>query len=126
MNIEETLKLALGGLVGGRIYPTIFPQAPATPVWPAIRYVRVSTSVFEDLCGEGDDDSHDVRVQLDIVAEGFVAARTLRDQVRIAMKSVAVLASGEFQDFDPETKTHRRTLDYIFYESSGVGADSPP
>jgi hypothetical protein len=120
MTIEADIFMKLQSLVSGHCYTSTFPQAPATPVFPAIRYTRVSAAPGEDLLGDGGDETADVRMQLDLVAKSFGAMTTLRDQVMVAMKNFDPPAvwDSEFRDYDFETKTHRCVLDYLFYPSS--------
>lgn len=120
MSLETALFTALKSLVGNRVSPVTFPQPPAVPTWPAIRYTFISTVPIEDLCGDGDDETAEALVQLDLVASTFSAARALRLQVMAAMRTFdppAILqnSSGEF---DADTKTYREQLDYLFHPSS--------
>jgi len=120
VSLESDLKTALGALVDGRFFPNKFPQSPATPVWPAIRYTIVSVVPSVDLCGDGGDETADKRVQFDIVGLGYSAVKAIRDQVLPIMKTFdpPAIWDGEFNDFDPDTKTDRCTLDYLFFPSS--------
>jgi Protein of unknown function (DUF3168) len=123
MILENALFVALAPLVGSRMSPNIFPQPPDIPTWPAIRYTFISTVPIQDLCGDGDDDTADTRVQLDIVAKTFKAVRQLRLDVIAAMQSFDPPARVELSssDYDAETKTYREILDYSFYGSSQSG-----
>jgi hypothetical protein len=119
MSIEGALFTGLRTLVADRVYPLNFPQTPA-PVWPAIRYTFPSFRPATALCGDSGDKSATTRVQLDIVAETYVAARALRLQVMAVMKVFeppAVLDGGG-EDPDLETKTYRIRLDYLIFASS--------
>ena len=78
---SEALHSLLAPLVSGRCWPVVFPQKPA-PTWPAIRYTPVGGTVTPDVCGGGDGTLDDVRVQIDCVAETYIAARNLSNQVR--------------------------------------------
>lgn len=127
MTLEVDLMTTLKSLVGNRMSPNTFPQPPAVPVWPAIRYTFVSTTPVVDLCGDGDDSTAEPRVQLDLVANGYKEVRLLRLQVMAAMRLFVppAILDGSFSDYDPITKTHWETLDYLFYGSSDSG-NSPP
>lgn len=118
--ISAVVREALRGLVAGRCYPNTFPQAPAVPVWPSIRYSVISQQPVADICGTGDVSTDDTRIQVDIVAKTYGAAITLRDQVITAMVGLDPPAArdGGFEDYDAETETHRCTLDFIFCASS--------
>ena len=127
MSIENDIFSALKTLVGNRISPDIFPQPPAVPTWPAIRYTIISDVPFSDLCGDGDEDTPEKRVQFDLVASTFAAVRSLRLQVRAAMKMFdpPCLLEISSSEFDAETKTYREIMDYSFHASSDSG-NSPP
>lgn len=120
MTIEATVFQRLNGLVNGRCYPNVFPQGPNLPAFPGIVYSRISTTPGEDLCGDGDDEVADVRVQLDLVAKSYGAVITLRNQVKTLMKNFdpPAIWDAERWFYDDETKTHRCVLDYLFYPSS--------
>lgn len=122
MSLEEDLFSALKSLVGNRVAPS-FPQPPKTPTWPAIRYNIVSNVPVIDIDGDGDDSTSEPRIQLDIVANTYEAARALRLQVMAAMKTFnppAVLQNSN-STTDAETKTSREILEYITYGSSDDG-----
>jgi hypothetical protein len=121
--LETAIVEAIGPLVDGRAYPNTFPQDPALPIWPAIRYTIVTAEPVEDLSG-GDGDgvveTANVRVQFDLVAEDYFSVRALRSGFKNAMANFdppAVWAS-EFNTYDTETKSHRVVIDYAFYPSS--------
>lgn len=120
MSIESDLYQALRGLVSDRVYPLTFPQGLTLPVWPAIRYAFVSADAATDLCGDNGDVTADVRVQVDAVALTFKDMRALRLQVLSAMEDFdpPAIWSGDFEEFDAETKTFRCSLDFVIYPSS--------
>lgn len=110
-------------LAGGRyaVYPDVFPEAPAMPVWPALRYTLAGGTIYPDLAGSGDEDGDDVRVQIDAVAATSLARRELWNAVRDAMKGLdppAVLQAPAVFSYDSETKTWRAMGDFILYSSS--------
>jgi len=111
---------ALKNLVSNRCYPNTFPQPPAVPIWPAIRYTIISSVNEADLCGTDTVDTDDTRVQVDVVAKTEGAAATLRDQVITAMQTTdpPCARDGWFETYEAETETHRISLDFIFYASS--------
>ena len=120
--IEGTIFTTLNGLVGGRCFPSRFPQEPELPTWPAIRYTTANDAV-EDLCGTVGADVDDVRVQIDVVAKTHGGMLTLRDQVIAALRGVQCARQpGGFQTFDDETRTHRAVLFYLFQQSSDVNS----
>jgi hypothetical protein len=119
--IEEDIVTALAPLVAGRVHPIVFPQPPATPVWPAIRYTLISRTPVATICGSSmtaDDD----RFQLDVVAPSYSALLSLVPQVKAAAETLPVPAvvQNEFQAYDAETKTYRALLDFIVYHSTIV------
>lgn len=123
MSIETDIDTAIGSLVGSRIYANVFSQPQQRPVWPAIRRSIASVVPDVDLCGDGGDETADLRIQLDIVvaeASGYEALRTLRGQVMTAMSTFTPPAvwDSERNEFDEETRTHRCSLDYMIYPSS--------
>jgi Protein of unknown function (DUF3168) len=126
VSIESQLFTALRGLVSDRVYPTEFPQPEGNepPVWPALRFSIVSSVPVEDLCGDGDDTTADVTVQVDVVATTFDAMRALRLQVMAAMRTLPTPArlSSDFAVRDAETSTHRAVMTY---EVSGSSDPAP-
>jgi hypothetical protein len=121
MSIETEIFAALRLLVADRVYPLRFMQPDGSlPPWPSIRYAFISNVPIEDLCGDGDDTTSDVRVQIDAVDKTYALMRTLRLQVMQAMTVLPTPArlSASFDDFDEETKTYRAVLDYTVGGSS--------
>lgn len=119
MTVEADLYAELAPLVANRVYPNTFPLSPPNPAWPSIRYSFASEVPAIALCGNSDDASADTRVQLDLVAATYSAARGLRQSVMAAMETFdppAVLQSS-FGQYDAETKTHREILDYLIHAS---------
>ena len=125
--IEGVVYNALRSLVGNRCYPATFeqPSDGSLPTWPAIRYTVISNDNVPDICGTGDVDTDDTRVQIDIVAKTHGAVVALRDQVITAMQGLdppAVRVGNGLQQFSEGTKTYRITLDYLFSASSPGGS----
>jgi len=128
MSIEAELFSVLRTTVSDRVYPTVFPQPlSGLPVWPAIRYSIVSSTPVEDLCGDGDDTTADVRVQIDAVDVTYSKMLTLRLAVMEAMRALPTPArlAQSSNDYDDETKTHRAVLEYECSGSSDPEVDSP-
>lgn len=127
MSLEVDLDAALKSLVGNRVAPVIFPQPPGVPTWPAIRYTVISNVPVTDICGDGDDETAEPRVQLDVVAATYMQVRALRLQVMAAMRMFlppAILENTSSQ-YDDETKTFREIMEYTIHGSSASG-NSPP
>ncbi len=119
---SEALHTALSSLVAGRVWPVMFPQSPL-PTWPAIRYTPVGGTVYPDACGGGDGTADDVRVQIDAVAETYVAARDLNQAIRAALMAFSPPAVPEgppIFDYDPDLKVHRAIQDWTLYPSSAA------
>lgn len=107
------------------IHPVMFPQpARYSPLWPAIRYTFISSVPVVDICGDGNDDTADTRVQIDVVAETHVEARVIRLEVMNIMTTFnpPAILSLDFDEYDEETKTFRCVLDYEVQPSTGSGS----
>lgn len=119
MSNETDLEALLKPLVGNRVSEDTFPQPPAVAEWPAIRYT-FSTTPIVDSCGDGDDDTAEREVQLDLVAEKRTDIRALRLAVRAAMKTFSppAICTNDFSLFDSETKTFRRVMRYVLNGST--------
>lgn len=107
------------------VHPVMFPQpARYAPEWPAIRYTFISSVPVVDQCGDGDDDTSDTRVQIDVVATTYSEARLVRNEVMNIMAGFLppAILSLDFDTFDEETKTFRCVLDYEVYPSTGSGS----
>jgi len=118
MTLDVALFTALKSLVGNRVAP-YFPQPPLVPTWPAIRY-SIERVALVDVCGDGDDDTAEQTVTLEIVATTDTAARALRLQVLSAMKNFDPPATAGFShaEEDPETKTFREIQEFLIHGSS--------
>ncbi len=125
MSIEADLFTTLKTLVSNRVYPETFVQPSGTlPIWPAIRYDLVSEIPVTAICGDGGDETADTRVQIDIVDKTFLAARSLRAQVMQAMLSFdpPAIVQNSFNEYDPDTKTFRSSVEYVIYKSTAAGS----
>jgi Protein of unknown function (DUF3168) len=124
MSIAEELYAALGPLVAGQCYRTIFPQEDGRTVrHPAIRFTLISADPLHDICGDGGQATDDVRVQIDIVAISHAALDPIVAGAVAALKTTATpnrREPGSFETFDVETRLLRRTLDVTFYQSSDI------
>jgi hypothetical protein len=116
-DIGAALVLALSPLVSGRVYWDHFPQPPAAPIWPSMRYTWVSQTPDQRWCGDGDEESAEYRLQIDIVlleSKGKSQLTAMGRQVKALIKSTfpGWRRESQFSDFDFETKTNRMMLDY--------------
>jgi len=121
VSLESDLVDTLKVLVAGRVHRSTFPQPPATPKWPAIRFVRVSGTNEEDIAGGGDEDTDDVLFQLDVVATSPAEVDSLVTQVVAAMRSYPhpnVRVARRDLGFDLDTRTERTAVDYLVQLSS--------
>lgn len=121
--ISSAVVTLLGPIVSSRVYRNVFPQPPASPVWPAIRYSFPSVTPYADMCGDGGEEVADFRLQLDVVileSKGPSAFLNLCAQVKSAMATLAPIYvwDGDFEEFDLDTKTNKMTIDYVVYLSS--------
>ena len=117
---SEALHSLLAPLVANRCWPVMFPQKPL-PTWPAIRYTPIGGTVTPDACGGGDGTLDDPTVQIDAVAETYIAARNLNIQIRDLLMDFtppAVPNGPPVFDFDPELRVFRAVQDFTFYPSS--------
>lgn len=121
MSLETDIFNALGPLVGNRVYPLVFPQSPSIPITPAIRYQFISSETNADICGDGGSALANTRTQVDVVSATFLTARELRLQVISAMQALptTTLWDGGFEDYDPETKLYRCSMDFLTFPSGG-------
>ena len=128
MNIGDDLFDTLKGLVANRVRPDHFPQAPATPIWPAIRYQIISGQNFATINDDGTYETDDVRIQIWLVASSSRAREVLWEEVRAAMKTFyppAWLQGPPTSESNADAKTYAYTVDYIVHGSSASG-NSPP
>lgn len=122
MSFEGALRQHLGGdatlagLVGERIHPVIRPEDGALP---AITYQVIALDQNEALGGRASR-LRRFRVQIDIWADNgkftlhlLPIDAALRTRMGTAAQSFTstMLPSG-FDDFEPDTKVHRRSLEY--------------
>lgn len=122
MSFEGALRQHLGGdatlaqLVGDRIHPVIRPEGGALP---AITFQVIALDQNEALGGRASS-LRRFRVQIDVWADRDNFTRhllpidaALRARMDTAAQSFrsTMLPSG-FDDFEPDTKVHRRSLEY--------------
>jgi hypothetical protein len=120
MSLETIIYNALKTLVSNRVYASTFPQQPATPITPAILFTFISDEVTQDVCGSGDEETANTRIQIDVYSTTFDSARTLRAQVidAVALITPPTRWEGGFSSYEPDLKLHRCSLDFIHYPSS--------
>jgi hypothetical protein len=121
MSVADTIFTALRGLVSDRCYPKRFPQQKDA-VWPAIRFTIVGGTTYEDLCGDGDEDSDDTRVQIDWAHITSDDCEALGRQIRAAMAAIADppmrMQAPPDLDWDADAKVYRGRADWMAHPSS--------
>ena len=118
---HDTIRGLLGGLVGGRYYPTKFPQETGAPTWPAIRGTIIARDTAHDQCGAGELSEEDIRLQLDFCATSYDAADFLYHAACLLLAAVSpawIRQPGAFDAWDAEAKVHRFSADFVLYQSS--------
>lgn len=95
-------------LVADRIYPVTAPQDVAKPY---IVFTPVGLSA-EQYFARPDDVDYD-RVSFDCWATDFPAAQAIAKAARNAFSGNGYIASA-FDDYDPDTKLYRCSLDWSF------------
>lgn len=128
--IFQTFAPIFGPMENPRFYPNTFPQTDGATFtgWPAARYLIVDEVSPEDICGTGNGDQDDVRVQIDICAETYDEMRSLRQQVVDRAELGLTVATTEtpcparressFITYDDDAKVHRAVLDFVLSPSS--------
>ena len=105
-------------LAASRIYPVLLPQGARLPA------VVYSVPVLEEqgnLPGHSGDVEH-YRLQVDCWALTDAASDALAAAVRARMRTAAdtfraVMLESAFEDFEPETRRHRRLLEFsVWYD----------
>lgn len=110
----------LDAIIGDRLYPVQAPQGTALPY-------GVFTQISDDanIVHSGKDGWGAIRVQYDFYAAQFHevhdAARALRTEfegrsvtLATGVESCFVRVESEFDEFDPEERIYRRSLDLLF------------
>ena len=114
--IHAAVFAAPTSLVGGRVYPVMFPQEPL-PTWPAIRYTPAGGTTHSTSCGTSAED--DCTLQIDCVALNFDDALALAASARTALEGIATLTvladAPPLAEFDAETRTWRSLQRFTVY-----------
>ncbi len=121
MSLNSDIFTALRALVADRVTRDKFDQEAGTPTVPAIRYTLVGGTTWQDLCGDGDASTDDIRIQLDWIARTADERDALTPLIRAAMKTLSppcVMQGPALNTFDAQTKVYRATADWISYGSS--------
>lgn len=124
MSIEQDVADLIAARFTGGAHVNQFAQPPAQPTWPAARVFVASVAPDVGLCGDGGEETADVRIQIDFAVEegaGYAALKTLQAQVMADMTTFdppAVWDNAQYEEPDTVTKVHRCILDYLIYPSS--------
>jgi len=111
--IEQQIFDALKGLVSNRCYPIMMPEKPT---FPAIVYSRIANVPYNTIVSASTLDQ--VRVQIDIYANTYSAAKTLSASVRTAMEAASFKATLQTdQDlYEPDVKVYRVSQDFYVWD----------
>lgn len=101
---------AVVALVGQNVEPVRRDQA--TPL-PSVVLQRVSLVPANHLKGAPTLDEN--RVQLDVFAETYAAARQIADACRAALEAADVVMDRENDNFEPDVSDYRITQDYLIW-----------
>ena len=105
---------------GPAYYVNVFPQKGEPSPWPAIRTTLVSGIPEAAICGNGNDDETDFRIQIDGITSNAKLRTALRLAIQAAMSSLATpCLCDNFEDsYDVESRGYRTRLDYLLLPSS--------
>ena len=121
MSLKTNIFDALRALVNDQVLPDKFDQEANAPIVPAIRYTLVGGTTWQDLEGDGDASTDDIRIQIDWIARTAEDRDALTPLIRTAMKTLSppcLIDGPPITTFDAETKTYRATADWISHGSS--------
>lgn len=110
MSLESSLKSALAGIAGNRIYPDITPDVPT---FPLIVYQQVGGQVVETLESTlGDQDN--ARVQIMVWSKTRLEASSIARQARLALVGTlkATTYAAPVSEFDEDLKLYGNRTDY--------------
>jgi hypothetical protein len=110
--VEANIQSTLGALVSGRCYPLV--NTSATITAPYITFQVISQSALTVTATE----QKKMRVQVDLFATTYGAARTLLASVEAAMEAATTFESSlimSFDGYEEVSKEYRVTLDYYVW-----------
>lgn len=115
--IEQTIYTALTTgspltAAGTRVYPMLMPQ---NPTYPALTYQRIASAPVASLDGMSNLDR--VRMQVDCWALTYLAAKNLAAQVRAELTLINALLLLELDDYEPNEKVYRVTMDFSLWQA---------
>ena len=103
---EADLYPHLAHLAGGQVYPYVVPLLDGRP---SVVFSLIS-SVSADVMGGQAESS--VSVQIDVYAGTVTQARQIRQDAREAIMLLAPGSVSEMQDYIPENRCYRATLEF--------------
>ncbi len=107
---EAEAYMLLAPLADGQVYPFIAPQGVPAPY---VVFILPSTQYDDVLSGQS---ASATSLQVDIYASSIDEARALRQQVRNLVESVSPVNLLELQDYEPDTKLYRATLEVQIWQ----------
>jgi hypothetical protein len=114
MTIEATIQTLLGALCSGRCYPLI--NTSANIVSPYITFQVISSSPM--LVTENSADPEKMRLQIDVWAETYGAAKTLAASVKTAIDTSTAFASAlemSMDLYEEESKEYRVMIEFYIW-----------
>lgn len=113
--VEQTVRSALAGLVGNRVFPNVIAEKTTLP---AIAY-QSSREPVNTLMGPTGD--RNVTLTLILVGTTFDSVRTLAAQVRDAIAQTPAIVGSLTEEpgdqYDPDTQLHLYYMLYSLWES---------
>ena len=108
---EADLYPHLAHLASGQVYPYVVPLLDGRPsvALPWVVFSLIS-SVSADVMGGQAESS--VSVQIDVYARTITEARQIRQAAREAVLVLAPESVSEMQDYIPENRCHRATMEF--------------
>ena len=112
MAVEGDIQTVLGALVANRCYPLIAPQETASPY---IIYQVISTVPETSL--DGPTGTNRRRVQVDVYADTYGAAKVLEQSIGAAMQAADFtnLPLSATDLFESEVQLYRVTMDFAIW-----------
>jgi hypothetical protein len=115
MNIEATVYAALQGLVSGRVYPDVAPEATLRPY---LTYQKIGGSSVNFL-DQAPPGASNARIQVNVWADtrGSAAAlaRIVEDTLRAAPGLQMTVEGGPVSVYEPDTRLRGSMQDFSFW-----------
>jgi hypothetical protein len=114
MTIEATIQTLMGALVSGRCYPLI--NTSTTIVSPYITYQVIHASPL--LVTENSEDPERIRLQIDIWATTYGAAKALAASVKAVIDTATAFASAlemSMDMYEDVSKEYRVMIEFYIW-----------